>query len=316
VSIVESGLGTAEKLLGSRFVASKLLPLALATAASLPVALAAFTSDPGRALQAWQQNGVAQQLLTVLWILLGLAGAAYLFTFCQLPALRALEGYWPQRGPLGALHRYRTGRHRRRAAAGWDRVRELSAGPEQLRGAILAAKLLTAYPPPSRLATGCLPTAFGNRLRAAEYYPLERYGIDAVVIWPRLRPVLPPEAGDRLSAARATLDGSVNLLLLSAVYGTIWPLVLLIKGGHALLACLALLAWPVAWAVHRATLRAAVSYGQELRVAFDLHRYALLRQLELNIPKDPAGERRLWDSLTQFYLRNLPFDPAQAEGTG
>jgi hypothetical protein len=315
VSIVESGLGTAERLLGSRFIASKLFPLALATVASLPVALAAFTSDPGRALQTWQQNSAGQQLLTVLWVLLGLTGAAYLFNFCQVPALRALEGYWPQRGPIGVLHRYRTRRHQRRAAAGWDRVRELSTRPDQLRGSILAAKLLTAYPPPSRLATGCLPTALGNRLRATEYYPLERYGIDAVVIWPRLRPVLPPEVEDRISAARTTLDGAVNLLLLSTAYGTIWPLVLLIKGGHALLASLTLLAWPVAWAIHRATLRAAVSYGQELRVAFDLHRYALLRQLELDIPKTPAEERRLWDSLTQFYLRNLPLDAVQPEGT-
>lgn len=313
MSIVDSGLGTAERLLGSRFLAGKLLPLALATAASVPVALTAFTADSGRALQQWLQSGVAQQLLTVVWVLLSLAGIAYLLTFCQLPLLRALEGYWPQRGPIGTLHRIRTHRHRRRALAGWRTAHELSSRPEDMHGSLLAAKLLAAYPPPTRLATGCLPTAFGNRLRAAEYYPLERYGIDAVVIWPRLRSLLPQETGDRISAARTALEGAVNLLLLSIAYGTAWPFILVIEGGHLVPASLTLLAWPIAWALHRAALRAAVSYGQELRVAFDLHRYALLRQLELEIPQDSAEERRLWDSLNQFYLRNLPFYPGHSQ---
>jgi hypothetical protein len=51
-----------------------------------------------------------------------------------------------------------------------------------------------------------------------------------------------------------------------------------------------------------------VAYGQEVRVAFDLHRHVLLRHLQIDVPRDIAGERGLWTGLTQFYLRNLPFE--------
>lgn len=305
-TLLEAGLGSAERLLGSRFLMAVLLPVLLAFGASALVGLAATGHTPGDALRALQQYSASGQLMAALWVVLGLVGAAYVLALFHLPLLRVLEGYWPQRGLPGAVRRHRTERHRRKAIAAWERVRSLHDAGEQAGGTARAARLLVAYPPPPRLARGCLPTALGNRLRAAEWYPLERYGIDAVVIWPRLRPLLPPEAGERVTAARTSLDGTVSLLGLSAAFGTVWPLVLLARGGHEALAALCLLAWPVAWAAHRAALQAAVAYGQEVRVVFDLHRHLLLRHLTLDVPADAAAERRLWDDLAQFYLRNVP----------
>jgi hypothetical protein len=306
-TLLEVGLGSAERVLGSRFLMAVLLPVLLAAGASGLVALAATDHTPGDALRAWQQYGASGQLLAALWILLGLIGAAYVLALFHLPLLRVLEGYWPRTAGLRGLTRRRTERQRSRARAGWDQVRELHDAGERTAGSALAGQLLMAYPPPPRLEQGCLPTALGNRLRAAEYYPLERYGIDAVVIWTRLRPLLPPEATDRVTAARTALDGTISLLALSSAFGTVWPVVLLLHGGHATLAALTLLAWPVAWAAHRASLQAATAYGGEVRVVFDLYRHELLRHLELDVPSDPVAERRLWDDLAQFYLRNVPF---------
>ncbi|TLS44998.1 hypothetical protein FE633_17840 [Streptomyces montanus] len=305
-TLLEVGLGSAERILGSRFLIAVLLPVLVAAGGSGLAALAATDHTPGDALRAWQQYSASGQLMAALWILLGLIAAAYVLALFHLPLLRLLEGYWPQTALLRGLARRRTERQRSKARAGWDRVRELHDAGERTGGSTLAAQLLTAYPPPPRLEQGCLPTALGNRLRAAEYYPLERYGIDAVVVWARLRPLLPPEATDRVTAARTALDSAISLLGLSAAFGTVWPVVLL-RGGHATLAALTLLAWPVAWAAHRASLQAATAYGQEVRVVFDLHRHALLRHLELAVPDDPAAERILWDDLAQFYLRNVPF---------
>ncbi|MET8243739.1 hypothetical protein ABZV31_04455 [Streptomyces sp. NPDC005202] len=305
-TLLEAGLDSAERLLGSRFLIAVLLPVLLAAGASGAVGLAAADRTPGDALRAWQGYSASGQLMAVVWVLLGLVGAAYLFALFHLPVVRLLEGYWPDRPVSAGVRRRRTERQRRRARDGWARVTQLRAAGEHTWAAALAGKLLTGYPPPPRLAEGCLPTALGNRLRAAEYYPLERYGIDAVVVWPRLYPLLPPEATGRVAAARTALDGSVSLLALSAAFGTVWPPALLIRGGHVPLAGLTLLAWPVAWAAHRAALQAAAAYGQEVKVVFDLHRHTLLRHLGLGVPADLAGERRLWDDLAQFYLRNVP----------
>ncbi|MGC1209918.1 MAG: hypothetical protein WA890_01430 [Micromonospora sp.] len=305
-TLFEAGLDSAERVLGPRFLIAVLLPVLLATGTSALVGLAAAGHTLGDFLRAWQGYGASAQLIAGVWIALGVVGAAYVLAFFQLSLLRVLEGYWPQRGVLGVLRRRRTERHRRKAAAGWGRVRTLRDKAEQADSSALAARLLAAYPPPPRLARGCLPTALGNRLRAAEYYPLERYGVDAVVLWPRLRPLLPPEASDRLIGARTALDSTISLLALSVAFGTVWPVVLLIMGGHEALAALCLLAWPVAWAAHAAALQAAVAFGQEVRVVFDLHRHLLLRHLNLDVPCDAAAERRLWDDLAQFYLRNAP----------
>jgi hypothetical protein len=155
------------------------------------------------------------------------------------------------------------------------------------------------------LADGCLPTALGNRLRAAEYYPLDRYGLDAVVIWTRLRTLLPPEAAERVAGARTALDATVSLLTVAALFGTVWPIVLL-ASGHSALAAWCLLAWLLAWLAYQTALQASVGYGQEIRVVFDLHRQLLLSHLGLDKPSDPAQERRLWDDLSQFYQRNVP----------
>ncbi|KAB8161993.1 hypothetical protein FH609_025650 [Streptomyces sp. 3MP-14] len=314
-TLLESGLDSAERLLGARFLLGVLLPLTLAAGASGAVVLAASGHTPGEALRAWQRFDASGQLTAAVLALLALVCLARVLALFQLPLLRLLEGYWPAAGPLDRLSRRGTRRQTARARAGWERVRALGEAGERTAGTALAARLLTGYPPPPRLADGVLPTALGNRLRAAEYYPLERYGIDAVVVWPRLVPLLPAEAAARLTSARTALDGTVNLFALALAFGVCWPPVLLAVGEPASLAALCLLALPVAWAAHRAALAAAVGYGQEVRVVFDLHRRALLDHLEVEVPRDPAEERRLWGDLGQFYQRNLPFDPRPRRGT-
>jgi hypothetical protein len=304
--LAEAGLSGMERLLGRHALVTTLLPIVLAAAASGAVVLAATDRTPGDVLAGWQRYSGSAQALAVVGTLLAVAALAYLLTTFQLPLIRILEGYWPDRAPLRGIARRRTDRHRRRVGDGWNRVRAAHQAGEHVRAAATAAGLTTAYPPPGRL-DACLPTALGNRLRAAELYPLERYGIDSVVIWPRLYPLLPDAAAGGLATARATLDATVMITVLSALFGTAWPIGLAVQGGHLRLAGLVLLlGWVVAWAAHRAALQAASAFGDQVKVAVDLHRRELLRHLEIGVPGDLSAERRVWDDLTQFYLRNLP----------
>ena len=304
----EAGLGGAEP---ARSALSVQHPAPCA-AGGAGVALSAAGHTPGDALRTWQDYESSAQLLAALSTTAGLLGVCYLLGFLQLPVLRLLEGYWPQQGVLGRLQRRRTGRQREKATAGWERVNALHEASDHSAASALAARLLVAYPPPSRLSDGCRATALGNRLRAAEYYPLERYGVDAVVLWTRLRALLPSDAADRVAGARTALDATVSLLAVLAAFGTVWPIVLVIRGDLPL-AAVSLLAWPIAWIAYRAALQAGVSYGNEIRVAFDLHRRLMLRHLDLDVPSDPDEERRLWDSLSQFYQRNVPLGPGTAD---
>jgi hypothetical protein len=44
------------------------------------------------------------------------------------------------------------------------------------------------------------------------------------------------------------------------------------------------------WVAHQAAVRAAIAYGHQLHVAFDLHRFDLLRGLHYPLPADPTQE--------------------------
>src|SRR5665213_2035688 len=62
-----------------------------------------------------------------------------------------------------------------------------------------------------------LPTRLGNVIRAFEGYPNARYGIDAIVLWPRLVQKLPKEFTESLDAAKSSFDFMLNGSVLSIV---------------------------------------------------------------------------------------------------
>jgi hypothetical protein len=60
-----------------------------------------------------------------------------------------------------------------------------------------------------------LPTRFGNILRAAETYPGERFGLDAVLMWPRLIHVMDEDYYKKLDQSNNGLAFIVNSMILS-----------------------------------------------------------------------------------------------------
>ncbi|MBM7775587.1 hypothetical protein JOD54_005791 [Actinokineospora baliensis] len=147
------------------------------------------------------------------------------------------------------------------------------------------------------------PTRLGDILRDAEVHPAERYGLDAVVTWPRLYPLLPDKLIASLVAARAELEFQLTISALACTFAVASGayLTAVHSGPAAVLACY----WGgllLAWGSYRSSLAPARLYAGQVKVAFDLYRQALLTHLAL--PVD--DERAQWQRLGQFWHRNIP----------
>lgn len=212
------------------------------------------------------------------------------------PMLRLLEGYWPPwADPL----------RRRLANCLADRAAADAAAWQdaygRIRGATFAAEDLAAYNRldrrrrrrPAQRAY-FLPTSIGNTIQAAERRPADKYGLDAIAVWPHLWLLLPETTRSELRAARTSLD--------SAVAGAVWGM---------LFCAFAPLTWaavPVGLAVAATTVgivipaRAQV-FGDLIEAAYDLHRNLLYQQLRWPLPGNPAEEHAAGTALTSYLRR-------------
>ncbi|MDX1978959.1 MAG: hypothetical protein SFV51_01725 [Bryobacteraceae bacterium] len=138
-----------------------------------------------------------------------------------------------------------------------------------------------------------MPTRLGNTLRAAERRPLEKYGLDVAVCWPRLWMLLPKEAREDLSEFRTKLD--------EAARAWVWSMLFLLSTYWAWWA------FPVGvlsavFAYWRAV-DAAETYGDLLESAFDVHRNKLYEAVRWAKPANAAAELQAGRALTEYLLR-------------
>jgi hypothetical protein len=134
--------------------------------------------------------------------LLTLVASALAAERLTLPLLRLLEGYWPAPASDRLRRRFarrrRTARHRLRTLAAKREQSELTAGEQ--------GQLSTLESRPRRIPATTeltMPTRLGNLLRTAEARPREHYGLDVVVCWPYLWPLL-----DETSREEVSISGS------------------------------------------------------------------------------------------------------------
>ena len=191
-----------------------------------------------------------------------------------------------------AYHRWRRSRlenRQRREGDRVDRRAERQAAAQRLRG----------YPP----ADALLPTGLGNVLRAAELRAGERYGLDSLVTWPRLYPVLGEQVRALADDRRDQLDLSVRFCV---VFAVATPVLLALLAPYGWWLAVPAGTFALAWLSYRAAIAAAAGYGEALETAFDLHRFDLLRALHLPLPDDLATEPRANEQVSAF-LRQ-PFE--------
>jgi hypothetical protein len=301
---MDSLLGVSTSNLGIRFSLVGFLPtalLALFLSGALLSGAPADGPDPGRLEAHLRQASPAQAALFTAAVL----ALALVLHPLQLSLVRLLEGYWGRGGILGIPADWSCGRHRRRCQR-LERQTRIPLGDgqqpsgQQISAASMAAwKLRRLYPDDQGHV---MPTSLGNALKAAEDRAGERYGLDCVVIWPRLQPLLSEALAAALDDARNQLDLAVRF---AATFGLIavGALVLLAPYGWWAMAVLAALA--LAWLSYRGSMNAAIAYGELLESAIDLHRFDLLRALHLPLPADPEAERTLNGQLSDLLRQDL-----------
>lgn len=137
-----------------------------------------------------------------------------------------------------------------------------------------------------------MPTLLGNILRTAERKPLEKYGLDAIICWPRLWFLLPDSAKQELQSIRANLNSAArtwlwsNLFFIWVFLGAWWAVPL------GLISAIFAYYW---------VLSTARTYGELIEAAFDIYRHLLYEALRCKIPH-PTEEKQVGQKLTNYLL--------------
>lgn len=150
------------------------------------------------------------------------------------------------------------------------------------------------------------PTALGNAFAVFEEYPLDRYGMDAVLYWPRLRQVVDDQLLGALDHQKMLLDFQLNLSLLGLILGLV-GVVLGILQQTWIWGLLAAVALMLARLSYSAAVRVVRSMGTLVNTCFDLYRTKLLEALGLSRPDTFYEEFVMWLRLGAFMRRGEIF---------
>ena len=272
-------------LLDRRFLVYVYLPV-IGFFLALAAVWSATHQGLARTLDNWRDRGTLQQILAAAAILVACFVVATIFAAMLTALTRLYEGYWTW-PPLKWLAAQGRGWHQRRV-----RTNEV-----QLHG---------LYPSRNEIDQ-VMPTLLGNVLKEAERYPADRYGINSLVIWPRLYELFPTNYLEAIAGTRAELEFLLLIATLSAsfgvttgiyfiVIGTAWWLFLLcLWGGFAF-----------AWVCYRGAVSTAQLCGIQVKVGFDLYRESLARQLGLPTPATVESETTVWEQVNDFLYQGVP----------
>lgn len=220
-------------------------------------------------LEVVQGSSLAVLLLMAAGVLMVISASSAAVDVTLPYVLRWLEGYWPNR--IGRLRDWKAAKARTRFRRKRDRWRELARRHAVLDHAEHAEyrsldEQLLSYPDHPSLV---LPTRLGNVLRAAESYSMRRYGLAAVIMWPRVWFATPDHVRDELTAARRSLDSSLR--------GFVWSLLFTVWLGFS---------WwvlPVAFSgcllAHLRMLATSATYAELVKATFDVYHRDVFLQL-------------------------------------
>ncbi len=240
---------------------------------------------------------------------------ALIFQPLQLRLVKILEGYWGNSRVakfIWTLGIRIQNRHRMALVQDSQISRtSLEEIDEQAKDKMLAAgeKLRQYFPAEDRL----MPTALGNVLRAAEDLAGKRYGLDSVVVWPRLYPLISDRLASMIADYRNQLDIAARFCVVFFLAAII-TLALLINHGWWLFIVVVHLLF--SWMSYKSCLAAALAYGIGIQAAFDLHRFDLYKSMHLSMPEDRESEKQLSVELCDFLRQGVPKNFKYVHGSG
>jgi len=302
-----SSLSELAALIFQSFRLPMLLPAIAFVLAQAAVVLPGLKDKPlGRIYYAHDPQ--SQSLLLIILV----AFVTYLLTVLNHSIIRFLEGYTlPQQVPFFKKRQEQYRHHysylvKRRDQLQLDIYVTQSPSPGtpaydalllEYRGVMTE---LTAYFPDA--SEKILPTRFGNVIACAEDYPYKLYGVDSVVMWPMLVPLLSENGYAKfIEREKGYLDFLLNTLLLSDVLGVELILVGFVNGKvlAAIPQLLAIVATSVV--LYGLSIDAAMGWGYTIRTSFDLYRDHLRQALRIRRPSGFEQEQTYWRQASQFY---------------
>ncbi|MDZ8242319.1 MAG: hypothetical protein RMZ69_35160 [Nostoc sp. ChiQUE01a] len=242
-----------------------------------------------RASTWFSQQPEPLQIALLVGVFCLIVASAFVVQRFDLPVLRFLEGYWPP--CLRPLRRWliaREAKRSQRISDRWQELQKLQRTTEQ-RDELIQLDWQQHY-----LPLELMPTRLGNILRAAEQWPREKYGLDAIVCWSRLWLLLPDAVKKDLQEARADLNTAARFWFWSLLF-IIWTIWAWWAAPAGIISAF--------FAYYYWALEAARNYGELIEATFDLHRHLLYQSLRWNLPPDPNEERRVGRDLTQYLWR-------------
>lgn len=149
-----------------------------------------------------------------------------------------------------------------------------------------------------------MPTRLGNLLRSFEQKPQERYGLDAIICWPRLWILLPAELQTELTEARNAVNDAVQIWIWGVLF-LVWTTWFWISGNWwslfpPILVSISVMAFAYYW-----MLQAAMTYGQLVQSSFDMYRHSLYKALRWPLPQNPTEEIVQGKQLTAYLWRGV-----------
>ncbi len=257
-------------------------------------------------LEWWQTLTSFEQGVILFLSLLLVSFSAVIVEWGQEPALRLLEGYWPYpfTGLRFALAQRFYARRIQKLEEEWQVLALKCEGHPKALSPRERARyrqldhLRLRLPSDPNLV---MPTLIGNLQRATEEYAQVRYGLDAMVCWPRLWMLLPKEVQQDVTTARERLYATTRLYVWSALF----------------------IAWaPLAWwatvaglggirLAYAGMVSAAMNYGEFVRAAFDLYRHKLYDQL--GWPRPPLEDEPGYGEQLTCYLARGELPPREVD---
>jgi len=281
-------------VLDRRFLMTAFFP-SLIFWGSLIVLIVSMQENLFQAAQRWDEQASFFKTLQIIGFIAWITFFANL-VYSQLPAiLRFYEGRWDF--PLGRYFQT-IGKNRHR-----KHLEEIKNDQSRYE------EIYYTYPLPTQ-PEQVMPTRLGNILKNAELYPKKRYGIDSVLIWPRLYQLLPERFIQTLAEARSSLDFMLVISSLSMAFVLVGGSYLFFINAPVRIIIFCILGGLfIAWMGYKGTISCGLLYAQQIKVAFDLYRNELIKQMHLPLPANPDEEKKRWNEIVQFLYRNVRENP-------
>lgn len=152
-------------------------------------------------------------------------------------------------------------------------------------------------------------TRLGNIIESYNHYAHKRYRLEAEVLWPRLRSVIPEDYFALVQEPKVLLDFATTMASISLAFA----LGIAVAGPWLWLnplLSIVLAAWAIGSTIffYGLSVSAAAQYGDMIRSCFDLFRLDLMERLQLVRPERLAAERAQWEKVSQLVVYGTELD--------